>query len=952
MIRKLILCFFLTLTFGGQIMATHLRAGNITAIRISETSFRYRFTLVIYRDTESGVQVGNGVFNFGDGNILGGRVAMAAASVSGFQENSLANFTSVVVIQFEHTYQNEGDFIISYTEGNRNANIINLGGGASGTIPFHVETFMRVSSGFFNNTPQLTVPPLDRACVGSQFFHNSGAFDMDGDSLAYRIVTPLQGRGANANFYLPVNDVTVSDIREDGGSPAVYDIDPAGGTLVWDAPQFIGEYSVAFIVEEWRKSITTGQFELIGYVTRDMQVIAVSCNNDRPELEIPADTCIEALSEIQATITGRDVNGDKVLLEAFGGSFQLNSSPSSFLNLPDLTNTIEFRDQPAQSLFTWQTSISHIRSQPYEVVFKVTDRPGDRSQISLADFKTLSIRVVAPAPTGLDGDITSSTSITLNWDRYPISSLNPVIQVYRRVDSFDFDPTGCNIGIPPNSGYILVGEVTSDQTTFLDDDNIVAGVNYCYRLVAEFPLPNGGTSYASKEFCLKNNADVPSMTNVSVTETNNSTGEIFTKWISPQDINQLLFPPPYRYELFRYNGPGGPDGRTLIASTTDTTFADSGLNTQDNSFNYQVRFFDADNNLVDSSAAASSVRLEGAGNIRSANIFWAANVPWSNQVQTHPFHYIYRNRTDANGQDISNFVLIDSVNVLISGFRYFDDGRFNNVPLEAGRNYCYYITTKGSYGNSRIPSPLLNDSQIICVQPIDDTPPDDPEIEIPDDVITVEGPDGSLLNLLESPNCEIANLSPCAALEFSNTVNWTANDLSDIDHFNIYFSSSGAEGSYNLVGTSTTTSFTHSSLSEIKGCYRIASVDGNNNESELSTAICFDNCPYYELPNTFTPNDDGINDTFRAFDLEDGRCSRFVESVVFQVFDRWGGQEIYRYNSAESTGNNTFIDWDGKDKNGIKLASGTYFYSAKVVFSTLDPSKRTQEFRNWVKVIH
>lgn len=931
-------------------MASHLRAGNITAIRISETSFRYRFTLVIYRDTESGVQVGNGSFNFGDGTVLGGRVAMAAASVNGFQENALANFTSVVTIQFEHTFLNEGDFIVSYSEGNRNANIINLGGGASGSIVFHIETFLKISAGLFNNTPQLTVPPLDRACVGSQFFHNSGAFDMDGDSLAYRVVPPLQGRGVTANFYLPVNDVTVSDIREDGGSPAVYDIDPSGGTLIWDAPQFVGEYSVAFVVEEWRKS-ATGQFELIGYVTRDMQIIAVSCNNDRPELEIPADTCIEVLSELQAVITGRDVNNDKVFLEAFGGSFQVNSSPASFLELPDLTNTQEFRDQPAQSLFTWQTTISHIRSQPYEVVFKVTDRPSDRSQISLADFETLSIRVVAPAPTGLNGEIASASSISLEWDNYFAASLNPLMQIYRRVDSFDFDPSGCNIGIPANSGYVLIDQVPISQTSYVDSNNVMPGINYCYRLVAEFPLPNGGTSYASQEFCLKNNADVPSMTNVSVVETNASAGEVFTKWTSPLDINELLFPPPFRYELFRYNGFNSTDGRTLVTSTMDTTFRDLGINTRDNIYNYQVRFYDADDNLVDSSATASTVRLEGDGGIQSANISWGADVPWSNQVQSEPFHYIYRNRTDANGQDASNFVLIDSVNVFVSGFRYTDDGSFNNVPLESDRTYCYYITTKGSYGNSQIPSPLLNDSQIICIQPEDASPPDDPEIDIPDDIITIDGPDGTPLNILESPNCQDSNLSPCENLEFSNTINWTVSDISDIDHFNIYFSSTGSEDSYSLIGMSLIPTFTHMDLSEIKGCYKISSVDDNNNESALSTAICFDNCPYYELPNTFTPNEDGINDTFRAFDLENGRCSRFVESVVFQVFDRWGGQEIYSYNSDENIEKNIFIDWNGKDKNGINLASGTYYYSAKVVFNTLDPSKRTQEFRNWVKIV-
>ncbi|OEK06212.1 hypothetical protein BFP71_00610 [Roseivirga misakiensis] len=934
----------------GELAATHLRAGNITAVRISETNFRYRFTLVIYRDTESGVQVGNGSFNFGDGRIVGGRQALINNSLNGFRETALANFTSVVVIEFEHTFLNEGDFIVSYSEGNRNQNIINLGGGASGTIPFHIETFMKISSRFSNNTPQLTVPPLDRACIGSQFFHNSGAFDIDGDSLAYRIVTPQQGRGVDANFYLPVNDATVSNLREDGGSPARFQIDPFDGTLVWDAAQFVGEYSIAFIVEEWRKSEITGEAELIGYVTRDMQIIAVTCENDRPELVLPADTCISALSEIQVVVTGRDVNDDQVFIEAFGGSFQVNTSPASFLALPDLVDDRSFRDQPAQSLFTWQTSLSHIRDQPYEVVFKVTDRPADRSQNPLTDFKSLSIKVVAPAPTGLTGDISGQNAIQLEWDNYFAASLNPVMQIYRRIDSFEFNPINCNVGIPANSGYELIDEVPIDQRNYLDDNDVMSGVNYCYRLVASFPLPNGGTSYASQEFCLKNNTDVPNMVNASVQETDQSAGEIYTRWTAPLEINELLFPSPYRYELFRQTGLTGNANRTLIASTFDTVFVDTGLNTQDETYNYFVRFFDADDNLIDSAATASTPRLSSTPEILAVNLSWQSNVPWSNSIQSSPYHYIYRNRTDLNAQDEDTFVLIDSVNVLTSGQRYIDDGRFNSRPLNGELVYCYFVTTQGSYGNPQILSPLLNDSQISCAQPEDNSPPEDPEIDLPDNIIAIEGPDGSVLNIINSPICELDNFSPCEQLEFSNTVNWTISNIDDVAFFNIYFSTSGMDNSYELVGTSTTTQFTHTGLPEIKGCYRITAVDGADNESQMTDPICFDNCPYYELPNTFTPNEDNVNDTFRAFDLDNGRCSRFVSSVEFKVFNRWG-KEIFSYNTEQTTNPNYFIDWDGKDNDGKPLNAGTYYYTATVTFNTFDPEKRKQEFKNWVKIV-
>lgn len=956
MLRKLLLLTILLSFAAIEAWATHIRAGELTAVRISQSSLRYRFTLVIYRDTESPIQVGDGgVLNFGQGRIIDGKAELEAASVSGqFLETPIGNQTSKVVIQWEHTFDGPGVYVVSYTEQNRNANIINLGGASSDTIPFHIETIIRIDPGLdVNGTPQLTIPPIDRACIGAKFIHNPGAYDPDGDSLAYKLVTPLQDRGTEVVPYLPLDDPSISTITEGGGGPANFEIDPITGELVWNAPMFAGEYNVAFIVEEWRFSSFTGRYELLGYVTRDMQIIVEDCDNERPLLEIPNDTCIEAGTQLEALIRATDPDGNEVLVEAFGGPFQVNNSPAELLNLPELNDIREFRPQPSDHLFRWQTNFSHIRARPFEVQFKVTDQPNDPDAPKLTDFETWNVRVVAPAPTGLTASILTGQSIELNWDNYVAANLNPKMEIYRRVESYDFTPENCNVGIPANSGYELVDDVAIGQTSFTDDNSLRPGVNYCYRIVAEFPLPSGGTSYASSEVCVLIPLDVPAITNVSVEETSDTNGEIFVKWTSPLEIDQTLFPPPYTYELVRYNGFNGTSGRTLLTTTTDTVFNDTGLNTMDQPYNYQVRFYDAGDNLIDSSATASSVRLEALGRVKAVDLSWSADVPWALQVQSAPYHLIYRNRTDAAAEDESNFVLIDSALVTADGLKYYDDGSFNGIELLDDREYCYFITTRGSYGNPKIPSPLINDSQILCVQPNDEVAPEEPIIDIDPETPTeeIDGPDGPLV-VLENENCERLQFEPCSFSSFSNTITWTSNDVDDdIAKFNIYFSPTGAEADYTLIGTSQQTSFIHTGLSSIKGCYKISAVDRSNNESALSSAICFDNCPYYELPNTFTPNDDGINDTFRAFDQPNGKCPRFVESVVFKVFDRWGGKEIFSYSTTDTTEPNFFIDWNGLDSNGVQLPSGTYYYTATVTFDVLDKRKATQEFKNWVKLI-
>ena len=51
------------------------------------------------------------------------------------------------------------------------------------------------------------------------------------------------------------------------------------------------------------------------------------------------------------------------------------------------------------------------------------------------------------------------------------------------------------------------------------------------------------------------------------------------------------------------------------------------------------------------------------------------------------------------------------------------------------------------------------------------------------------------------------------------------------------------------------------------------------------------------------------------------RCARFVLSVDFRVYNRWG-KEIYNYQSGGER--SIYIDWDGKDSNGNALQNGKY----------------------------
>lgn len=91
-----------------------------------------------------------------------------------------------------------------------------------------------------------------------------------------------------------------------------------------------------------------------------------------------------------------------------------------------------------------------------------------------------------------------------------------------------------------------------------------------------------------------------------------------------------------------------------------------------------------------------------------------------------------------------------------------------------------------------------------------------------------------------------------------------------------------------------------------------------------SITIAFEAVRKVYLPNAFSPNADGRNDTFRPFISVPN-----VQSVAsLEIFDRWGGLVYENQDYLPQTSRD---GWDGT-KNGKPMPSGQYTYVARVVF--------------------
>jgi gliding motility-associated-like protein len=844
-----------------SVRATHNRAGEITYRHISGNT--YEFTVYTYTKTSAPADRPWLPIDWGDGS--------PADSLERIETNFFPDRDSQENIYIKrHTFPGAGEYDICITDPNRNGGILNIDGGNSLFVVFAIQTKLRISAAFApNNSVVFTNIPLQDACKFQPWVHNPGAIDFDGDSLSFRLV-PSMGAGCvpfELGFYEYPDEIDAL-----GPSPNpmnTISIDQETGTIRWENPQRNGEYNIAFIVEEWRDGLR------VGTVMRDMQILVTDCDNLPPEIIDIPDTCVEAGDFLAFEILATDPEGSNLTIEGFGLPFQ-STNPAEINQLGQLP--------PVEAEFSWLTDCEDVRLDPYQVTFQVTDNgPG----VPLVDVTTMNITVVAPAPENLEAEAVGS-SINLNWDPSPCNQAIGY-KIYRRINPFGFEPGPCETGVPEYTGYTLIDTTQGlNNTTYVDDSEVIFGRQNCYMVVACFP--DGAESYASNETCAEIRFEIPIIKKNSI-GTTSQTGTDTIRWRSPIELDTEVFPGPYQYRLLRSPGYGQAEDVVLETSVEadladlDTTFISNSLNTADTAHTYRVELYSG-GEFATRSNLASSLFLELTPNDNSVTLDWVEEVPWIN------FEYqVYRR---AEGE--TDFVPIDT----IADVGYVDTGLVNNVE------YCYYIISRGSYFAIEENDTLINFSQQVCTRPFDRNPPCPPE-------------------LAGEADCRELFVD----LEWTNP-NLECEDTDDVTGYNVYFAPT-EDSEFELLQSFSSAFETELFLdlverNFISGCYAVTALDslslwpdGNvvQNESEFSNVLCFDDCPEYILPNVFTPNGDGRNDLFVPFPV------RAIDSVEFTVFNRWGGIVF------QTT--DPLIRWNGENtQSGEIVSDGTYFYTCRV----------------------
>lgn len=872
--KKLVLICTALLAGFVSLHATHNIAGEITDSCIGGNT--YRIWVTTYTNSTSPADRCELLVDFGDG------VEQVVPRSNGFQTIcpnnnqhdgvALSNFSNTKknIYQVDHTYS-PGQYIISVRDPNRVTGIENIPNSVN--VPFYLQTTLVVDPNIGCNTgPQLTTIPLDKACKGKCYHHNPGAYDPDGDSLAFSIGPCLDTNG------LPIPGYTYPNISGGGN----LSINSVTGDLSWCSPQVEGKYNIVIYIEEWRRLIN-GNRVLIGVVLRDMSIdVEEDCVNDNPVIPDLPDLCVDAGTIVNFSFVVTDPNNDNVRMEGYGGPF--NVSPSA-----TLTPSNVFQPAPVSVNFSWQTNCDRVRLQPWTVTFKATDND---PVVPLVDIESVNITVVSPGPLTLAVNPQGS-SMNLSWSQSPCTPANnPVVgyKIYRHQGPSGWNPSQCETGVPAYTGFVLIGTVNGlTNTTFTDNNGgagLIPGVDYCYRVHTYFL--DGAESYASPEVCQELLRDVPVITNVDITSTDATTGTLDVRWVNPlangTDFDTTIHPGPYVLKVRRTDNSYFMNAAPVLCTTMvvpafyqiPTLFQDVALNTQDNPYTYRIDFFAQNgSDSIGNSQSASSVFLSATPSDNQVLLTWRDSTPWTNYQ-----YAIFRFNTVT--------AVWDSIG-LAPGTSFADTNLVNGVE------YCYYVKSHGSYFNALLPPLLLNRSQERCATPIDLTPPCPPVLNIHSD-------------------CFIA----------LNQLIWTnPNNMNcgtdDVVSYNIWYSPTEG-GTMSIIATvlvSSDTTITFSNLTSVAGCYAVTALDTFNNQSAFSNMVCVDNCPEYVLPNVFTPNADGINDFFIPFPYQ------YIESIDIKIYDRWG---VLVFETTDPA-----INWDGHDKSSGKLCTdGVYYYTCTV----------------------
>ncbi len=363
------------LAFSLTTQATHIMGGEITLIDVGND--KYFVNLLLYRDANPGTApMPSGSTTLDIENLTSGVLTSVTIAEDPVLSGAMIPFFPYNVEFYYYrdtiTLSAVGDYSIRWESCCRNGAIVNLSNPlGEGTT---IETRYIKTAGVSNSTPVFIVPASVYLAENTPWTYNPLPFDIEGDSLFWSITDPLGSNGVPcAGWTIPAGDPT---------NP--FTLDTLTGTITWTAIAQ-GNYVASIKVEEYRNGA------LISHIVRDLQFIVIAAPSGSPHL-----------------VTSNWTNGPAGIPEfnlVGGQQFSLfveGEHPDSTVNLTmqafsplmqdNYPNKATFSYTPAKAEvlgnLIWNPTPAEVRTEPYPVVFRLSDGLFSQDQMIYLNLTT------------------------------------------------------------------------------------------------------------------------------------------------------------------------------------------------------------------------------------------------------------------------------------------------------------------------------------------------------------------------------------------------------------------------------------------------------------------------------------------------------------------------------------------------------------------------------------
>ncbi len=215
------------------------------------------------------------------------------------------------------------DYVFSWSLCCRNDAITNINN--PGSQEMYLESSLNNVAAPCNSSPIFTNNPVAFVCLNQSFTYNHGVVDLDGDSLAYFLVDPLDAPGIPVTYIPPYSSSSPL-----ASTPAV-GFDPITGDITM-TPTALEVTVVSVLVVEYRNG------QVIGSVIRDLQIWVINCSgNNLPTASgmngsntFSVDVCPD--QQLCFDVISNDVDQGQIVTMTWnsgvpGGTFTISGSP-------------------------------------------------------------------------------------------------------------------------------------------------------------------------------------------------------------------------------------------------------------------------------------------------------------------------------------------------------------------------------------------------------------------------------------------------------------------------------------------------------------------------------------------------------------------------------------------------------------------------------------------------